>query len=768
MKRAWTLFVLATFALSAGIPEAAPRKAPRGWADDNVVEASHHSVARQWNDVLIDAIRIDIPKPTVHSRNLYHMSVAMWDAWAAYEPSAIGVLVNEKHFPDDVAAARDEAISHAAYVVLKHRYRFGPGEIPSQQSFDDLMDALGYDRTDTSTVGDSPAALGNRIGQAVIDYGLSDGANEGPLLDYVDDTGYFPWNRSLVFELPGAGMFYPNKWQPLAFDYLILQNGIVIGAAVQEFLGPNWGKVAPFGMRPADQAFPWVYFDPGMPPQLGGVSDAEFKANAVQLIEMQSKLDPALPETLDIGPGALHNNPLGTQDGVGRPLNPYTGEPYEPNVVKLGDYGRVLAEFWADGPHSETPPGHWNTLLNYVTDHPQFERKLRGEGQVLDPLEWDVKAYLAINGAVHDAAIAAWGCKGHYDYSRPISHIRHMAEKGQSSDPSDVDTYHPDGLPLVPGLIEVITLETTAAGERHEHLAGREGEIAVLGWNGIPDDPETETGGVGWIRALMWLPYQRDTFVTPPFAGYVSGHSTFSRAAAEVMTGLTGSEFFPGGMGTFVAHQDEYLEFEHGPSETVVLQWATYQDAADEAGVSRLWGGIHPKADDFPGRIMGAEIGMTAWAKAQEYYGGGKVYVCHAPPGNPNNAHTIEISENALQAHLGHGDAFGACEDDPPDDDTGGEAIVDSFDDRPSRFLRVSARSNGKAGNDARGRLIELLGQQTDPGARFDIVRELAGKIDAKLNPLLIEHLKDIAVEAQSAGLPALVERSDRLRGTLE
>ena len=85
-------------------------------------------------------------------------------------------------------------------------------------------------------------------------------------------------------------------------------------------------------------------------------------------------------------------------------MNPITGKPYVPNVVPRGDFARVLAEFWADGPKSETPPGHWNTLANSVADTAQFVRKLGGAGAELDPLSWDVHSYLAINGAVHDAA----------------------------------------------------------------------------------------------------------------------------------------------------------------------------------------------------------------------------------------------------------------------------------------------------------------------------------------------------------------------------
>ena len=100
--------------------------------------------------------------------------------------------------------------------------------------------------------------------------------------------------------------------------------------------------------------------------------------------------------------------------------------------------------------------------------------------------------------------------------------------------------------------------------------------------------------------------------MTPPFAGYVSGHSTFSRAAAELMTLFTGDEYFPGGVGEFFAPSNEFLVFEDGPSVDVTLQWATYRDASDETSISRIYGGIHPTADDIPGRLMGSVIGPAA------------------------------------------------------------------------------------------------------------------------------------------------------------
>jgi hypothetical protein len=198
--------------------------------------------------------------------------------------------------------------------------------------------------------------------------------------------------------------------------------------------------------------------------------------------------------------------------------------------------------------------------------------------------------------------------------------IRYMGEKGQSTDP-DGPAYDPEGLPLVPGLVEVVTPASSAPGERHAHLRRDVGEIAVRAWRGNPDDPASESSGVGWIRAVEWVPYQRPTFVTPAFAGYVSGHSSFSRAAAEVLAGFTGGPYFPGGLAEWTVAAGE-LVHEVGPNHDVTLEWGTYFDAADEAGISRLYGGIHISPDDFEGRRLGATCGRAAWALAQRYFDG--------------------------------------------------------------------------------------------------------------------------------------------------
>jgi hypothetical protein len=579
------------------------------------------SVARHWDEVLLDGIRRDLPAPTIHSRNLFHTSAAMWDAWAAYDPTADGVFMNRKADTTGMSEARVEreretAMSYAAYRILSDRYKASPGAAETLAEFDALMASMCLPTGRIRTRGDSPAALGNRIAAAILAAGKEDGSNE---LGGYKPTDYAPVNEPMIVIRPGTEMADPDRWQPLALEEQIAQNGLPLPGKVQAALGPQWGHVTPFAIAPGGTT--GVPVDPGPPPSLHGAADgAEFKAQAVDVIRKSSQLDASDGVEIDISPGALGDNSLGADDGTGHPVNPVTGEAYEPIVVPRGDYTRALAAFWADGPRSETPPGHWNTLANATVDAPGFSRRIGGTGEELDPLEWDTKMYLALNGAVYDAAIAAWGVKGYYDTARPISMIRYMGGLGQSSDPEG-PSYHVDGLPLVPGLIEVVTEESSAPGERHEALAEHLGEIAIHAWAGNPEDPETQVSGADWILAVEWLPFQLPTFVTPAFPGYVSGHSTFSRAAAEVLTAMTGSEYVPGGLGSWTVPA-ESLEVENGPSVDVPLQWATYYDAADQAGQSRIYGGIHITADDYNGREIGSLCGIAAWDTAQRYFDG--------------------------------------------------------------------------------------------------------------------------------------------------
>ena len=609
------------------------------------------SVARRWNEILLQAIRNDFARPTVHARNLFHVSAAMYDAWSAGSNEANPWLLGQTRASQSCeynralgatdADFKEQALSYAAYGLIKHRFANSPGGLQIEQDAHTLMSALGYDVGNTSTdlMGDSPAALGNYIAQCYVRFGLADGANEAD--DYAN-LHYKPVNLPLNPELPGnPDISDLNRWQPLSLSTFIDQSGNTIDRQ-PEFFGPEWGIVYPFALSERDVTIYqrdgfdyWVFHDPPAPPTLDGLLSDVYRWAYSLVAIWSSHLDPTDGEMLDISPASIGNisdYPARFQEypqfyatisggdvGAGYDMNPVTGQPYLPQRVPRGDYTRVLAEFWADGPDSETPPGHWFVILNGVNDHPLLERRLEGVGDVLNSLEWDVKSYFALGGAMHDAAIAAWGTKGWYDTIRPISALRAMADRGQSSHP-EAPSYHVEGIPLEDGYIEVVTQDDVLAGEEGQH----EGKMKLRAWRGpsLIQNPAADVAGVGWILAENWWSYQRSSFVTPPFAGYVSGHSTYSRAAAEVLTAITGNEYFPGGMSRFEITANEFLVFEEGPSVPMTLQWASYQDAADQCGLSRIWGGIHPPTDDIPGRLMGRQVGRDAFAHARMHFSG--------------------------------------------------------------------------------------------------------------------------------------------------
>jgi hypothetical protein len=616
--------------------------------------AQDNSVAREWNEVVLEAIRNDFARPTVHSRNLFHSSILLYDSWAIYDDEAdtyfLGKTLGEFECifdgisePENIQDAQEEAMSYAAYRLIL--YRFADSPLSGETVFyaNQLMQNLGFITSVVSTdySDGNPAHLGNYLAEQMIAYGDTDGSNESD--DYgnlVYETVNEPLNMS---DLGNPLMTDPNRWQQLTIEGAIDQSGNAVESTLP-FLGPEWGNVAPFAMTEEDvtiverDGINWkVYHDPGMPPLLelgsGEGLESNWKWGHVMVSVWQSHHDSNDETLVDISPASLGNNPVlpasfddydtfynfseGGDQSQGYAINPATGAPYAEQLVKRADYARVLAEFWADGPDSETPPGHWFKILNTVSEHPLLEKRWNGQGPVLSDLEWDVKTYFTLGGGMHDSAISAWSVKGLYDYSRPVSAIRYMAEKGQCSDEA-LPNFHPDGLPLLAGFVEMVELGDPLAGENDEFV----GEVKLYTWKG-PDyinNPFLDEAGVDWILAKKFFPYQRATFVTPPFAGYVSGHSTFSRCAAELMTLMTGDAFFPGGMSEFLAEQNQFLVFEQGPSTDILLEWATYRDASDQCSLSRIWGGIHPPADDIPGRMIGMELGPEVFTFAESYF----------------------------------------------------------------------------------------------------------------------------------------------------
>jgi hypothetical protein len=224
--------------------------------------------------------------------------------------------------------------------------------------------------------------------------------------------------------------------------------------------------------------------------------------------------------------------------------------------ANLNDRKKSMAVYWADGPGSETPPGHWNLIAQWLS---------RRHGQSLDQ---DAKLFLALNGGLLDASIAAWECKYLFDYARPISLIRHFK-------------------------------------------AGR----TVTAWRG----PYL---GTGPIQGETWRPY----IPTPNFPEYTSGHSTFSAAAAAVLKDFRGADTFNASarVAKGTSFVEPATETQTGvPATDQVLSWARFEDAANEAGMSRRYGGIHWQFGDVYARDNGKKTGEGAFSLAKKLWEGG-------------------------------------------------------------------------------------------------------------------------------------------------
>jgi hypothetical protein len=189
----------------------------------------------------------------------------------------------------------------------------------------------------------------------------------------------------------------------------------------------------------------------------------------------------------------------------------------------------------------------------------------------------DVKMFFAMTNAVFDAGVAAWNAKRQHDYIRPVSSVRHLFRN-----------------------------------------------LPVVAWAGPYQ-------GTRLIRGGDWQPYQASTFLTPPFAEYVSGHSTFSAAAAEVLRNFSGSDAF--GASARIAAGSSFVEPGAVPARDITLSWPTFSAAADEAGLSRRHGGIHFADGDIAGRALGRKVGAQAWEAAASYIDGTALpRTAHAEP----------------------------------------------------------------------------------------------------------------------------------------
>ena len=564
-------------------------------------------------------------------------------------PLARPILADERVRTGDVAASRNEAISYAAYRVLVHRYRESPGAEESLPSFDALLADLGYHPSNETTRGNSAAAVGNRAALRVIRHGLADGADE--LGEYAFENGYEPVNSPLFVALPGAGeLADPNRWQPLSLLEFIDQAGRRQAGNVQRFIGSHWGEVTPFALPRAALAAPGVYHDPGAPPNLRGDRSAEYRDAFAEVVRFSATLDPDDGVLMDIGPGALGGNSLGANDGRGYARNPVTGPPVRRQRRQArrldARHRRVLGR----RPRlrdAARPLEHAGQLRHRspAATPPAARRRCRARPAGV--------GRQAVPGPERGVARRRGRGLGHQGPLR----LRAADHR---------DSVHGATRPVLRPLRTRLPPARTAARSRTD----RGNHAGVRGGRRTPRSPRRPRRRDRRVRVARPGAVGSAAHVQPPADGGQrdpgSSRDQANAAARADRQRLLGRRLDPrhrvaalsarqlrhaavrrlrlraqhvqprrgrgagalyrqrvlsGGLGEFTAPANEFLVFETGPSETIRLQWATYYDAADEAAISRLYGGIHPSVDDLPGRVLGARVGSAAFNHALALFG---------------------------------------------------------------------------------------------------------------------------------------------------
>jgi hypothetical protein len=452
----------------------------------------YDDVVLRWEEEALTAVRTTKPAPTVVARALAIVHTAMYDAWAAYDAKALGTRLGGSLR----RPASEYTANYKSMAISYAAYRTLLDLFPSRASdFSGFMTALGYDPGDASNDPTLPQGIGNIVAKALLDFRHADGANQ--LGDY---NGGAPYSDYTGYAPVNAWNRVSDvyHWQPLCVP-TPAKGATSCQGTVQTFATPQWGRVTPFALTKPDQFGP------------SPMDRSTLPASARDLVETQADLD---------------------------------------------DLEKTIAYYWADGPSSELPPGHWAMIAAAAS---------RAAGTSLDG---NVKLFFALANGLLDASIATWQAKRAQDTVRPITYIRWL-------------------------------------------YAGK----SIKGWAG-------PGRGIVRVDGSAWIPYQEPTVVTPPFAEYTSGHSAFSGASGQVFDNFAGTDTFKAALSVTIPAGTSTIEPKLVPSANTTLSFRSFADAANSAGLSRRYGGIHFEQADLNGRILGRQVGDASWAKALTYFNG--------------------------------------------------------------------------------------------------------------------------------------------------
>ncbi len=486
---------------------------------ESVTHDPQPTVVARWNELALQAIRADKPVPTVITRALHLAHAAMYDTWAAFDPTAKGAYTDLRRSSLTSQRSMERAISHAAHSVLSVVFPH------HTDRFDDLLEELGF-ASDRHPM----ARFGRQVADLVLSARDEDGSNAAN--GYDDPSGYASMNQE------GSGSFDPNRWTPLRIPNgtAVDENGIPIATddpstySLQSPLTPHWGDVTPFAISDG------AAFRPVAPPQLGDVSaytDANgFTSTNDEAYRSQFAEVAAISATL-------------------------TAEQ------------KAIAEYWADGPLSSTPPGHWNEFAHDLSDRENYG------------LADDVKLFFALNNALFDTGIAVWDAKYAHDYVRPQTAIRHLYEDQ-----------------------EIIAWAGPNKGA--QTILGQDWQPYQDVTFVTPAFPEYTSGHSGFSFAAATV-----------LEAYTGSDVLFDGQSRGVQD-LDGD----GERDLIGSWSTDELSFEAYDGDTIHLSWNTLWEAAAEAGRSRLYGGIHIQDGDLRGRAMGQQVAEMVWSQTESLFAG--------------------------------------------------------------------------------------------------------------------------------------------------
>jgi hypothetical protein len=476
---------------------AAPGTGPgTSWPIVGYSPSSDDNVILQWNEELLEYIRANpkITGPTITARAIGVLHTATYDAWAPYDAKAVDT--RQRLGPDAVDPVMRQpegarTLDNKSEAISYAAYTTLVDLFPSAQADFAARMASLGYTTDGSNTS-TPATIGIQAAQAVLTYRHGDGSYQ--------QNGYTDPANTYTPKNDWNRVDDPTRWQPLCVP-LPAPGATTCSGNVQKPLTPHWGNVATFGPLNSQTGYPPQFALPGPP------SDP-------------SDIDLELRDTSN-----------------------------------LSETQKAKADYWADGPKSEFPPGHEAVFAQALS-------RMRK-----NTLDQDVKLFFVLGSALMDASISAWKAKYQYDSARPITAIR-------------------------------------------ARYYGKK----VNSWLGPGK-------GYGTVLGQNWLPYQETTVVTPPFPEYVSGHSSFSAAGRTVILQFyNNNDTFSGKV--IITRGSSKIENGIAPSKDITITWKTLSDAADDAGWSRRWGGIHFYSGDQQGRALGRVIGYNDWNKALTYFSG--------------------------------------------------------------------------------------------------------------------------------------------------